>query len=192
MEEIQDDVLLDLINSNDEHAYNYIVKKYMPLIKMYVKKEMNVGGKIGLDYNDLMQEGMLGLTSAIKTYDKEKDNKFSTFAELVIKRQIRNYIKSMDNNNNLSLNESVSLDDETKEEYIKKLADYKGYPGEKIECDELDKDIKNKLSIQECKVYELKKENKTNKEIAVILNKSDKIIENTVSRINNKIKNMRS
>lgn len=190
MEEIQDDVLLDLINSNDEYAFNYIIKKYTPIIKMYVKKEIGGASKLGLEYNDLMQEGLLGLTNAINLYNKEKDNKFSTFAEIVIKRQIKNYIKAMNSNNNLVLNESLSISDELNDNYIKKFSDYSDIPGKDMISKEIDEDIKKKLNTQEYKVYELKKETKSNREIAIILNRDDKTIENTITRINAKIKNM--
>lgn len=188
MEEIQDDVLLDLINSNDENAYMYIINKYTPSMKLLIKKEINSAKKIGLEYDDLMQEAILGLTKAINTYDREKDNKFSTYAEIVIKRHIKNHIKKFDNNNNLILNESVYFNDELKKDL--EQIDNAKRPDDSLNGEALNNEIINVLSDQECKVYELKKENKTNKEIANILNQDDKNIENTITRIHLKVKNI--
>ena len=60
-------------------------------------------------------------------------------------------------------------------------------PIDKKDNYEEDIDLKNMLSIEEYKVYELKKEGKSNKEVSLILDKSIKSIYNSICRIKGKL-----
>ena len=44
-----------------------------------------------LGYDDLVQEGSVGLLKAIRTYDSSKSVEFSTYATICIRNEIRNY-----------------------------------------------------------------------------------------------------
>lgn len=44
-----------------------------------------------LGYDDLVQEGSIGLLKAIRTYDSSKSVEFSTYATICIRNEIRNY-----------------------------------------------------------------------------------------------------
>lgn len=68
----------------------------------YVLSKMNVST---CQYDDLFQEGVIGLMKAIKTFNIEKQNKFSTYAYICIKNEILHFLKK----NTLS---QIYLDDE--------------------------------------------------------------------------------
>ena len=67
--------LLYLISENNEEANEVIFKKYNPIIEYYAKKYLPLVSNKGIDYNDLYQEGLIGLNSAIEGYRDQKDIK---------------------------------------------------------------------------------------------------------------------
>ena len=56
-----------------------------------------------------MQEGMIGLFKAIKSYNKEKQNSFRSFANICIERQLITAIKSSNRQKHMPLNSYLSL-----------------------------------------------------------------------------------
>ena len=105
-----DQELLYLISEGNEDANNILFDKYKPIIDIKLKKYLNFGKKIGLDYNDLFQEGLVGLSEAIVSYKNNKETKFSSFASLCIERQLSSLISSYNRKKYIYLNESCSLD----------------------------------------------------------------------------------
>ena len=81
---------------NDNAAFEYLIKKYMGI----VKKESRALYIIGAENEDIIQEGMIGLIKAIRSFDGSKGASFSTFANLCIKRQLITAVKL----SNLSVN----------------------------------------------------------------------------------------
>ena len=82
-----------------------IVEEYTPLVRSRVALFL----KSGIEYDDLMQEGMIGLFKAIKGYDYEKDVSFKSFADLCIRRQIITAIKASKRQKHIPLNSYLSL-----------------------------------------------------------------------------------
>ena len=68
----------------DEEAEEALVHEYSRLVRAIARAYFLTGG----DSEDLMQEGMFGLLSAIRTFDPTKGARFSTYAEFCIKRRI--------------------------------------------------------------------------------------------------------
>ena len=72
---------------------------------------------VGADKEDVVQEGMIGLLKAIRSYDKNKITSFKNFANLCIKRQIITAIKrsqcrkNMASNNTLDISSFISLEE---------------------------------------------------------------------------------
>ena len=64
---------------------------------------------IGAEKEDMVQEGMIGLYKAIKSFDTEKQNSFKTFANLCIERQLITAIKTSNRQKHIPLNSSFSL-----------------------------------------------------------------------------------
>jgi RNA polymerase sporulation-specific sigma factor len=190
--------LLYLIGDGNEDANDIIYKKYKPVIELKAKKYYNYSLNKGLEYNDLVQEGMIGLSEAIKDFKDIKDVKFSTFASLCIERQISSVIIAASRKKYKLLNDSISLDyvdDDVKTSLMDYIADEKEMdPLEKFinaetELEVLEK-IKDNLTDFENQVLELKLNNFNYKEIAEILDKSIKSIDNALQRIKTKVKNI--
>ena len=66
-----DHELLYMICEASEDAMNIMYEKYKSIIELKASKYRTLGKRVGLEYNDLIQEGMVGLSEAIKSY---KDN----------------------------------------------------------------------------------------------------------------------
>ena len=77
--EYNDFELLYLTCSEDEEAYDILYNKYKPIVEIKAKKYLRYGQGKGLDINDLIQEGMIGFSEAIRDFKTQKDVKFSTF-----------------------------------------------------------------------------------------------------------------
>ena len=64
---------------------------------------------IGAEKEDIIQEGLIGLYKAIKSFDPEKQNSFKSFANLCIERQLITAIKSSNRQKHMPLNSYLSL-----------------------------------------------------------------------------------
>ena len=148
----------------------------------------------GIDYNDLYQEGMLGLMNAIEHYNTSKNILFYTFACVCIKSSIISELRRTFRNKNKYFNESVSFEELTdKSSLINDLfVDSNSNPDSILINREEEKEFidnfKYILTLREKEVFELKMNDFTNDEIAAVTNKSKKEIENTLFRIKSKYK----
>lgn len=149
----------------------------------------------GLDYNDLFQEGMIGLQSAIDNYKEQKNIKFSTFAFICIKRKILTAVKLASSKKHSILNESYSLDYQADDDnydfsntvYITDNNAEDLLVG-KENKEYFNKRINEEFTNLEKQVYELRLNGFTNEEISNMLSKSYKSIESTLFRIRIKLK----
>lgn len=67
---------------------------------------------IGADFDDILQEGMIGLYKAVQNYDKGKNDNFARFASMCIHRQIQSAVKIANAKKNLPLNDYFSINEE--------------------------------------------------------------------------------
>ena len=187
--------LLDNIYSLNEDANEILLYKYRPLIVNVAKKMIKYCSG-GVDLNDLIQEGMLGLNEAINAFREDKDTNFGTYAKLCIERKMISIVKSTRTYKNKILNESVSLEDELELNHEKFLADNTSDPFSMISENEYEEKVLNKLDNEltdfEKQVFELKKNDFNYKEIADILDKDPKAIDNAIQRIKTKLKKVMS
>lgn len=80
-ENLTDNQLIELINSGEYKYLQFLINRYMPYI-ISVASRYNAGG---LDTEDFIQEGILAIFSAVKSFDSEKAS-FKTFVTLCIDR----------------------------------------------------------------------------------------------------------
>ena len=179
--------------SETEDRLISLIKEYEVDIRAIVKRYISYASTLGVDSSDLEQEAIIGLNKAMHKYDSNEKASFKTFASLLIERQIKDFLKINDKNSNLMLNEAISLDEDIAEDdfSLYDIVPAKSYlPLDDVLASELDSEIKKILTETELKVYELKKEGKSNKTIAKILNVDTKVIENTLQRVKSKVKKM--
>lgn len=103
--DMSDEDLINVIKSGDKSALEFLISKYKELVNMKVSKFF----MIGAEKEDIVQEGLIGLFKAVKSYNPEKQNSFKTFANLCIERQLITAIKSSNRQKHMPLNSYLSL-----------------------------------------------------------------------------------
>lgn len=189
--EYNDYELLDYACENNEDATKILYDKYKSVIESIARAKIN--NNLGLEFNDLVQEGMIGFSEAIRDYKNQKDVTFYTFASLCIERQILTALKKASRDKHKILNDSISLDYNYDEEsnLYDNIGDANQLTPEDtvIEMEEekqLYAIIIDKLSAFEKQVFDLKLQNFSYKEIAQLLNTDSKKIDNAIQRIKQK------
>ena len=104
-EDIPDEEIIKLVRLGDKGALNFLLEKYNDIVNMKANKFFIIGA----EKEDMVQEGMIGLYKAIKSFDTEKQNSFKTFANLCIERQLITAIKTSNRQKHIPLNSSFSL-----------------------------------------------------------------------------------
>ena len=173
-----------------------LIKSYASTIRAISRKYYLVGGT----EEDLFQEGMIGLLQAYQNFKGEEDynsDKFKSFAIMCIKRQIFDAIKHANKKNNQPLNSYVPITKTNKshQEYERRdlLMIEDEYTPEDLFIDKEEHDekiqlCKSKLSKFENAVLDLYLAGERQSQIASILNKDVKSIDNTIQRIKNKLR----
>lgn len=191
--------LLTYVSEKNEEASEVLFEKYRPLILATANRLFCYCKNTGLELNDLIQEGMLGLNLAMNSFDEERDTSFYTYAKMCIERKIITQIVASRRLKHKVLNDSLSLEntDGNNIDYVfdKSLTDNSYNPEEilfNIENEkDLIKDVSKILTDFEVQVFELKINGFDYKEIAEILDKDIKAIDNALQRIKLKIKKMK-
>ncbi len=190
--------LIYLVSENNEDARDLFFEKYDNIIRMKCSKYKTFIESKGYEFNDLFQEGRLGLTQALNDYNEQKNVKFYTFANLCIDRQIATFLKHIARDKNKLLNDSISLDttvNSVGKPLVELILDDKNIDPEKSsieieEQDELYNRIEEKLTSSEQDVFNLRIQGFTYKEIAQLLNTTEKAVDGAISRIKIKVSNI--
>ena len=111
-DELTDEQLVEEAQAESLEAEEYLIRKYKEVVRSRAKLYFIMGA----DGEDVVQEGMIGLFKAIKSYDCAKDASFHTFAELCINRQIITAIKTASRLKHSPLSTSISLNKPVSEE----------------------------------------------------------------------------
>ena len=102
---IKDEDLIQIIKSGDKQAFNYLMTKYKELVNIKVSKYFIIGA----EKDDIVQEGLIGLFKAIKSYKPDMQNSFKSFANMCIERQLITAIKTSNRQKHMPLNSYLSL-----------------------------------------------------------------------------------
>lgn len=195
--ELNDNELIYLCNENNEDAINLIINKYKSCIITILKEYLKEYNIIGIEISDLYQEGLIGLLHAIETFDKNKEVLFYTYACTCIRTNIISAIRLTFRQKNRILNNSYSLDklfNESTTNYYEIFKDMSQEPNKLLideeEQEEMINKLKKKLSKMECNILELKLKGLKNAEIASLIDKDKKFVENTMFRITKKYKEL--
>lgn len=104
--ELRDEEMVKKAKQGNEEALDYIINKYKDVVNMKVSKYFMVGA----EKEDIIQEGLIGLYKAIKSFDSNNENSsFKTFANICIERQLITAIKTSNRQKHMPLNSYLSL-----------------------------------------------------------------------------------
>lgn len=100
-----DTELITFAKEGNEEALECLFNKYKDLVNMKVSKYFIIGA----EKEDIVQEAMIGLYKAVKSFEMDKQNSFKSFANLCIERQLITAIKTSNRQKHIPLNSSLSL-----------------------------------------------------------------------------------
>ena len=103
---LSDEALCARAAAGDVEAEAVLASRYFVLVRACARPLFLAGG----DGEDLIQEGMFGLIRAIREYSGDGTAAFRTFAEVCIRNQLYSALRAAARNKYAPLNESVSLD----------------------------------------------------------------------------------
>ncbi len=174
-----DEEILTKIQAGEKEALDYLMNRYKTLVYSKTKTLY----LIGADKEDLVQEGMIGLYKAILNFKKERGVTFYSFAELCISRQMYSAIKRSNTKKNQPLNDYLSMDTLTsainpspEETFI-----------DKETIARMKQQLSTLLSPLEQQVLQLYLKEMNYIQIAKVLRKKPKTVDNALQRIKRKL-----
>lgn len=182
-------------NDNTDDARDLLYDKYKYIIEVLLNKYKRVFYALNIDIEEVKQEANLAFSYAIHNYNEDKDASLSTFITLVVERKIRSVIKHYETVKSRVHSETISLNNDNNVSLDHFIGDVTYEPLKKIEnidtIQYINGEVKSLLSNSELEVYNLMVDGMNYKEIASILNKTPKQIDNTIQRIRIKLKNLK-
>lgn len=181
---LSDEAVAELA-AEDSNAANHLIARY----RNYVYKCAVAYFVSGGEREDLVQEGMIGLYKAIRDFKPELYGSFSAFAATCIKRQIISAVKASTRKKHLPLNSYISLSDRESEQ--ESAAPELNEPLSVV----LDKEYKKRVSVKiskklsklELRVLFCYLDGMSYQEIAEVVGKDAKAVDNAIYRIKKKL-----
>ena len=191
----QDEELVLMAQNGDDTAQEFLLDKY----KSLVRAKSRAYFLIGADSEDIIQEGMIGLYKAVRDYNDEKNASFRSFAELCVNRQMITAIKAATRQKHQPLNSYVSLNkpvyeeesEQTYMDFLQSSSDSLLNPEALLIGQEnknfLEDQMTKNLSSFETRVLVLYLQGRSYFEIAHVLDKPEKSIDNALQRVKKKL-----
>lgn len=197
LDSLTDEELARLVQEGDDPAaQELLLNKY----KNFVRSRARSYFLIGADHEDIVQEGMIGLFKAIRDFRPDKLASFRAFAELCVTRQIITAIKAATRQKHIPLNSYVSLnrpiyDEESERTLMDVITEGRAISPEEMlinreDYSSIEGSIRDSLSELENQVLDLFLEGKSYQEIAALLDRHVKSIDNALQRIKRKLERL--
>lgn len=191
--DISEDIIVKFAKDGNTKCMEILINKYKKFIQLKAKSYF----LIGADKEDIYQEGLIGLYKAIRDYNSEKLSTFKGFAELCITRQIITAVKSATRQKHIPLNTYISLNkpvydgesDKTLLDVMEslKISDPEELFVDREQISEIEKHVLKSLSKYEKIVLHYYVIGKSYQQIAYLLNRQPKSIDNAIQRIKRKL-----
>ena len=187
---ISDDALQAMAAAGDRGAEEALSERYMRLVRVWARPLFLAGGSS----EDLIQEGMIGLLSAIRQYDADSGASFRTFAEHCIRMRLLSAVKSASRMKHLPLNDGLSLEQLSEDSGSQLSATpevFRQDPENLVLARESKEELyavfSRCLSKMENRVLEYYLDGLSYREIAGRLGRDEKAVDNAVQRIRHKL-----
>ena len=169
-----DEALL-LLSQSSEEALETLIRRHFRLVKGCARSLFLAGA----EESDLIQEGLIGLLGAIRSYDPEKEAGFPAYASLCIRRHMITAVRRANASKNAPLNDALPLLEHAEERADSDPEDV--YLGK-----ERMQTLLEQLSGFEQQVLQLYLEGYSGSEIALTLHRPTKSVDNAIQRIRSK------
>ncbi len=180
-----DDALATLSKNGDESAFNELVMRYLGKISSIARKY----SAQGYEQSDFVQEGLMGLLYAVKTYDKNAGMSFKSYASLVAERRFVSIIRRQNAKKSVPSSAIVELDTLDSE-----VIDLSRTPEEQIMLKEqitlTEQKLRGILSKRELEVLMLYTDGLSYRSIAEKLGITEKSVDNALQRAKNKVEKL--
>lgn len=187
-----DEALCLLVSEGDTSAEDELVRRYVRLVRICARPLFLSGG----DSEDLIQEGMLGLLSAVRSYSPCKEASFHTFAEVCIRNRLHSAIRAAKGGKHSPLNDCISFEVPLLESVNFHLLTSKDNPEQLVinreEVNERLHQLRKRLSNFEQVILSHYLSGLSCSEIATKVHKTPKSVDNAVQRIRKKLSNHQS
>ena len=190
--QMTDEKLIENIKQEDPKALDCLLQRYNETVTMKANRFFMVGA----EKEDMIQEGMIGLYKAVKSFNSEKQNSFKTFANMCIERQLITAVKNSNRQKHIPLNSSISLnaaaydDNEDMDKIdvldVKILNDPSDIIADREYFESMENKIRENLSEFELQVLHEYEKGKSYAAIAEKLNAKIKSVDTAIQRIRKK------
>ena len=99
LEDMTDEQLLSQAKNDNSQMYEIMIRRYRPTVEAIAMKYINSP----LEKDDLIQEGMIGLYAAIKSYRADKGAKFATYANHCIDNSVQTALRKFTRKKDIQL-----------------------------------------------------------------------------------------
>ena len=175
--------LVYMINE-DEEALSFLVKKYEPLFRKLSYSFVQKHKYKGIDPEDIIQHCRIALCHIVDKFDSNKDVLFYTYLLVCIKGSISNYARSFIDKPDC-YNYMDMENYENHENFIMNFDLYDNHISYEIQEQIID--FKNSLTDLYSQVFELRYNDFSYKEIAILLDIDEKRVDNILLNVRKKL-----
>ncbi len=179
---LSDDVLAEFSKNGDDNAFNELAIRYLNKIRFIARKY----SAQGYEQNDFVQEGLMALLYACKTYDVHGGSSFGNFVSLIVERRFISIFRSSQSKKAVPDDMLVRIDGIGEE-----LTDYVATPEEQLvykeQLGQVLKRLHALLSAREYEVLMLFASGLSYSKISQQLNISEKSVDNALQRARRKV-----
>ena len=190
----EEERLLERLSNNDEEAKKILVERNLRLVVYISKKFENTG----IDIEDLISIGTIGLMKAINTFNVSKNIKLATYSSRCVENEILMYLRRTNKiKGEISIDEPLKQDGDGNELLLSDILGTENDVTPKNIEDEVDKKLlrisMQKLNAREKSIMDLRfgfstGDEKTQKEVADMLGISQSYISRLEKKIISKMK----
>ncbi len=179
---LSDDVLAEISNNGDDNAFNELVIRYLGRIRTIARKY----SAQGYEQNDFVQEGLLALMRACRTFDDQGGSSFGSYVSLLVERRFISIIRGSQSQKAVPDSALVRIDGMEEE-----LTDVVRSPEEQLMEKEQLRQVLHRLrtvlSAREYEVLMLFASGLSYSKISNKLNISEKSVDNALQRARRKV-----
>lgn len=187
LKQCSDEALCQCTAQGDTRAEAELVSRYSRLVRICARPLFLAGG----DSEDLIQEGMMGLLHAVRTFDPGRCAKFHTYATVCIQSRLRSAIRAAQGGKHAPLNHYISFETPLFDSVTTQSLQTAQTPEDVVISREERRErldvLKSRLSGFEAEILPLYLGGLTCGEIADRIGRSAKSVDNAVQRIRRKV-----
>lgn len=175
--------ILSLSQEGDNEALTFIITRYRSAVEVLASKYSDSP----IERDDLIQEGMIGLLAAVKSFDCSKGTAFSTYCYTCINNSLQTALRKVSRRKDVPKGNVIPLEDWIAENGSTALSAEDSFLAQES-VSMLTQQLQNELSLFENNVLRLHMIGCSYSEIANKLSKNPKAIDNALQRIRKKLK----